>query len=77
MDLAVKKIELINWLTRQDDAMVEKIDALHKSSIESKYYLRMGAKLESKLERSEADIKSRRIHSQEDIETYFESKFNQ
>lgn len=77
MDLAVKKIELINWLTRQDEAMVEKIDALRKSSMEWKYHLRMGEKLESKLNRSEADIKSGRIHSQEDVEAYLENKINQ
>jgi hypothetical protein len=77
MDLAVKKIELINWLTRQDEAMVEKIDALRKSSMESAYHSRMGEKLESKLNRSEADFKSGRIHSQEYVETYLESKFNQ
>jgi len=77
MDLAVKKIELINWLTRQDEAMVEKIDALRKSSMESVYHSRMEEKLESKLNRSEADIKSGRIYSQEDVETYLERKFNQ
>ncbi len=77
MDLAVKKIELINWLTKQDEAMVEKIDALRKSSMVSAYHSRMGEKLESKLKRSEADIESGRTHSQEDMETYFESKFNQ
>lgn len=73
MDLAVKKIELINWLTRQDEAMVEKIDALRKASMESAYHLRMGEKLESKLKRSEADIESERIHSQEEMETYFKA----
>lgn len=77
MDLAVKKIELINWLTRQDEAMIEKIDALRKSSMESAYHSRMGEKLESQLKRSEADIESGRTHGQEDVETYFESKFNQ
>ena len=40
MDLAVKKIELINWLTRQDEAMVQKIDALRKSSMEVETYLK-------------------------------------
>jgi hypothetical protein len=77
MDLAVKKIELINWLTKQDEAMVEKIDALRKSSMESAYRSRMGEKLESKLNRSEADIKSGRVHSQEDVEAYLESKIKQ
>jgi len=49
MDLAAKKIEGINWLTRQDGAMVEKIDALRKFSMESEYHSRMGEKLGSKL----------------------------
>ncbi|MEX2566877.1 MAG: hypothetical protein WD431_13110 [Cyclobacteriaceae bacterium] len=77
MDLAIKKIELINWLTRQDEAMVEKIDALRKSSMESKYHLRMREKLESKLNRSEADIKTGRIHKQDDVEAFLESKIKQ
>ena len=74
MELAVKKIELINWLTRQDEAMVKKIDALRKSSMEPAYLARMGEKLESKLNRSEADIKNGRNQSQEEVETYFKSK---
>ncbi len=74
MELAVKKIELINWLTRQDEAMVQKIDALRKSSMEPAYLARMGEKLESKLNRSEADIKNGRNQSQEEVETYFKSK---
>ena len=77
MNLAVKKIELINWLTRQDEAMIKKIDNLRKSSIESTYSSRMSEKLESKLKRSEVDIKEGRTHSQQEVETYFKSKFNQ
>ena len=49
MDLAVKKIELINWLTTQDETMIKKVDALRRSSIESAYRARMGENLESKL----------------------------
>jgi len=74
MDLAVKKIELINWLTKQDETMVKKVDALRKSSMESAYRTRMGEKLEFKLSRSEADRKSERTHSQKDVENYFKSK---
>lgn len=77
MDLAVKKIELINWLTRQDEAMVEKIDALRKSSLEADYRSRMDEKLESKLIRSKADIRNGRTHSQEEVEIYFKSKYDQ
>jgi len=75
MDLAVKKIELINWLTKQDEAMIKKIDILRKSSIESLYSGRMSESLETKLKRSEMDIKDGRTHIQDEVESYFESKF--
>ena len=77
MNLAVKKIELINWLTRQDEAMIKKIDTLRKSSIKSTYSARMNESLKSKLKRSEADIKAGRTHNQDEVESYFNSKFNQ
>ena len=70
----MKKIELINGLTRQDEAMVKKVDALRKSSMESAYYSRMGENFESKLNRSEVDIIKGRTHSQEKVENYFKSK---
>ncbi len=76
MDLAVKKIELINWLTTQDETMIKKVDALRRSSMESAYRTRMGEKLESKLSRSKADRKSGKTHSQEDVENYFKSKWD-
>lgn len=75
MDLAVKKIELINWLTKQDEAMIKKIDILRKSSIESLYSGRMSESLETKLKRAEMDIKDGRTHIQDEVESYFESKF--
>jgi hypothetical protein len=75
MNLAVKKIELINWLTKQDEAMINKIDSLRKSSIEKVYSSRMGDNLESKLKRSESDIKAGRTNSQDEVESYFNSKF--
>jgi hypothetical protein len=77
MNLAVKKIELINWLTKQDEAMINKIDVLRKSSIETVYSSRMNDSLESKLKRSESDIKAGRTHSQDEVESYFNSKFSQ
>ena len=75
MDLAVKKIELINWLTKQDEAMIKKIDILRKSSIESLYSDRMSESLKTKLKRSEMDIKDGRTHIQDEVESHFESKF--
>ena len=76
MDLAVKKIELINWITRQDEAMIKKIETLRKSSVETTYLSRMSEKLESKLERSEADIREGRTHSQKEVETHFKNRFS-
>jgi hypothetical protein len=77
MNLAVKKIELINWLTKQDEAMINKIDSLRKSSIEKVYSSRMSDSLGSKLERSESDIKAGRTASQHEVESYFNRKFGQ
>jgi len=77
MNLAVKKIELINWLTQQDEAMINKIDSLRKSSIDKVYSARMSERLESKLKRSESDIKGGRTHTQDEVEFYFNSKFSQ
>ena len=74
MDLAVKKIELINWLTKQDEAMIKKVDILRKSSIESAYSARMSENLQSKLERSDSDIKAGKTHSQDEVESYFKNK---
>lgn len=74
MDLAVKKIELINWLTKQDEAMIKKIDILRKSSIESAYSARMSENLQSKLERSDSDIKAGKTHGQDEVESYFKNK---
>jgi hypothetical protein len=77
MNLAVKKIELINWLTKQDEAMINKIDSLRKSSIEKVYSSRMSDSLGSKLERSESDIKAGRTASQHEVESHFNRKLGQ
>ena len=75
MDLAAKKIELINWLTLQDEAMIKKIEELRKSSMDLTYKARMTEKLESKLRRSDADIKAGKTYSQDEVEARFKSKF--
>jgi hypothetical protein len=77
MNLAVKKIELINWLTKQDETMINKIDTLRKSSIETIYSSRMSENLESRLKRSESDVHAGRTHSQDEVESYFKGKFGQ
>lgn len=76
MNIAAKKIELINWLTKQDESMIKKIDDLRKSTMKSDYTERMSEALSSKLQRSESDIKSGRTYSQNEVESYFNSKFN-
>jgi hypothetical protein len=76
MDLAVKKVELINWLTKQDEVMIDKIENLRKSAVKSIYDEKMSEGISAKLVRSHEDIIQGRIHSQDKVETYFKSKFN-
>jgi hypothetical protein len=79
MDLAVKKVELIEWLARlQDESLLQRIDALRKGSVKQVYESRMPKsqeEIQQKLDRSEEDIKAGRVHSQDDVETYFKNKF--
>ena len=79
MDMSLKKIELIEWLARlQDESLIQKIESLKKSSVEDIYGQRVpknSRDLQSKLERSEQDIKTGKVHSQEEVEAIFRSKF--
>ncbi len=79
MDLALKKIELIEWLSRlQDEKLIQRIKALKKGSAEDAYKIRMPKTmndLQEKLDRSEEDIKSGRIHSHEEVKDFFDKKF--
>lgn len=81
MDIAVKKVELISWLTKlQDETILKKVEALRKSSIKEIYDLRTPGSVEElqrKLDQSEVDIKAGRIHTQEEVELYFKSKSDQ
>jgi len=78
MDIAVKKIELIEWLARlQDESLIQKIEALRKGSIKDLYDQRMTntiQDLQTKLDRSEHDIKTGKVHSQDEVESFFKSK---
>lgn len=80
MDISVKKIDLIEWLTRlQDERLLEKIDHLRKESIQESYQSRTPGTLEElqeKLDRSEEDIKAGRVYSQQEVEQFFKKKFN-
>ena len=79
MDIAVKKVELIEWLARlQDEKLIQRIETLRKGSIKELYEQRMPKtkeELEAKLSQSEKDIKEGKVHSQEEVESYFKARF--
>lgn len=79
MDLAVKKIELIEWLARiQDEKIIREIEALKESAAKIAYELRMTKNmndLQAKIDRSKEDIKSNRIYKHEEVESFFKTKF--
>lgn len=78
MDIAVKKVELIEWLARlQDESLIQRIEALKKGSAKDAYELRIPKTqedLEKKLERSKQDIDAGRVLSQEEVEAFFKAK---
>ncbi len=75
MDIAVKKIELIEWLAGlQDESLIQKIEVLRKGSIEDIYGQRIPKTMQDlqvKLDRSEKDTKTGKIHSRQEVEAYF------
>ena len=81
MDIALKKIELIEWLARlQDERLIQRIETLRKGSVKDLYEQRMPKtreELQSKLEQSEKDILEGKVHSQQEVEKYFRAKFQQ
>lgn len=81
MNIAVKKVELIEWLTKlQDEKLIQRIELLKQSSIKDLYDQRMpktDGELQTKLYQSEKDIEEAKLHSQEDVESYFKARFKQ
>lgn len=81
MDIALKKVELIEWLTRlQDEKLIQRIELLRKGSVDELYEQRIPKTMEAlqeKLDRSDAAIKEGKVHSQEDVENYFKARFKQ
>lgn len=79
MNIAVRKVELIEWLARlQDEKLIDRIENLRKNSVKELYEQRMPKttnELQSKLEKSEEDILAGRVHAQEDVVKYFNTKF--
>ena len=73
MDIAVKKIEIIEWLTKvQDKTMIKKVENLKNQSIKSSYESKlkpMSSKAyKAMLEKSEEDYKQGRVISQKALE---------
>ena len=69
MDIAVKKVELIEWLTKvQDKTVIKKVESLKNQSIKSSYEAKlkpMSSKAyKAMLEKSEEDYKQGRVISQ-------------
>ena len=72
MDIAVKKVELIEWLARlQDKSLIEQVDRLKKKSVTEAYETKMkpmtSIEYKSMLDAAEEDLKNGRITSQENL----------
>lgn len=73
MDLAVKKVELIEWLTRvQDKTVIKKMESLKNQSIKESYEAKlkpMSSKAyKTMLDKSEDDYKRGKVISQKALE---------
>ena len=75
-----KKIELIEWLARlRDESIIQQIEAVRLDSLENLYDRRMPGnteELKAKLTKSNSDVQKGRLHSQQEVESYFRSKIN-
>lgn len=74
MDLALKKIELIDWLKNQDQNIVDQIDKIRKSELKRKYANRMTKDVHSKLDRSNLNITQGNTKSQDEVEALFKNR---
>lgn len=73
MDVAVKKVELIEWLARvQDKAVIKKIESLKNQSIKESYESKLkpmtSKAYKAMLEKSEEDYRKGRVISQSALE---------
>ena len=79
MNVAIKKVELIEWLARlQDESILERIEALRKGSAEASFRDRTPQSLDDlqiKLDRATEDIKEGRTVTQSEAEAHFNSRF--
>jgi hypothetical protein len=81
MDIAIRKVELIEWLARlQDENVIQRVETLKKGAVNELYEQRTPrtmSEMHAKLDKSEKDIQSGKVHSQEEVEGYFKAKFKQ
>ena len=74
MDIAVKKIELIEWLTKVDDeSLIRKLDKIRSSTSLPLQPMAM-EELEARIKRSEEDIKAGRVHTHQQVVEHFKKK---
>jgi len=74
MDLALRKIELIDWLKNQDKKIIDQIDEIRKSELRKAYSDRMNEDVRSKLERSNLDLNQGKTKSQKEVEALFKNR---
>ena len=79
MDIAIKKVELIEWIARvNDETLIARVEALRKLATKEAYEKSMPktpAELQEALDRAEADILAGRVHTQAEVEAFFKAKF--
>ncbi len=73
MDIAVKKVELIEWLTRlKDQSMITKIESLKNQSIKASYEANLkpisSEAYRAMLEKSELEYRQGKVTLQQDLE---------
>jgi len=80
MNMAVKKVELIEWLIGlKDENLIRQIESLKTGAIKDIYDRRRPKTMDEirqKLIRSEQDIQSGQVYSQEEVREYFKDRFN-
>lgn len=73
MNIAVKKVELIEWLAKlEDKTLLEQVDNLKKKAIKETYLAKMkpmtSTKYSAMLDRAEKDLENGKFTSSEDLE---------
>jgi hypothetical protein len=79
MDIALKKVELIEWLVRiQDESLLQSVEALRKKAVADAYQRntpRTLEELQESLDRSQLDILAGRVYTQDQVEGIIRSKY--